>query len=71
MRLAQSILKRNFPSVDKPLRIYKAPPKISPSKGAFEKYKPWGLFLEFYVVISAKHPKHELISVISETPYTV
>ena len=31
----------------------------------------WGLFLEFYVVISAKHPKHELISVISETPYTV
>ena len=45
--LAQSILKRKFPSVDKPLRI-KAPPKVSPSKRAFEKYKPRGLFSEFY-----------------------
>ena len=36
-----------FPSVYKPLRI-KAPPKISPSKRAFEKYKPQGLFSEFY-----------------------
>ena len=26
----------------------KAPPKISPSKRAFEKYKPRGLFTEFY-----------------------
>ena len=26
----------------------KAPPKISPSKRAFEKYKPGGLFSEFY-----------------------
>ena len=26
----------------------KAPPKISPSKKAFEKYKPQGLFSEFY-----------------------
>ena len=25
-----------------------APPKISPSKRAFEKYKPRGLFSEFY-----------------------
>ena len=33
--------------VDKPLRI-QAPPKISPSKRAFEKYKPRGLFSEFY-----------------------
>ena len=40
-------MKRNFPSVYKPLRI-KAPPKISPSKRAVEKYKPWGLFSEFY-----------------------
>ena len=47
MRLTQSILKRKFPSVDKPLRI-NAPPKISPSKRASEKYKPWGLFSEFY-----------------------
>ena len=31
MRLTQSILKRKFPSVDKPLRI-NATPKISPSK---------------------------------------
>ena len=47
IRLAQSILKRKFPSVDKPLRI-QALPKISPSKRAFEKYNPRGLFLEFY-----------------------
>ena len=38
MRLAQSILKCKFPSVDKPLQI-----NISPSKN-----KPWGLFLGFY-----------------------
>ena len=37
IRLAQSILKRKFPSI-----------LISPSKRAFEKYKPRGLFLEFY-----------------------
>ena len=50
IRLAQSILKRKFPSVDKPLRI-KAPPKISPSKRAFEKYKSRDLFLEFYGIL--------------------
>ena len=44
IRLAQSILRRKFPSVDKPLRI-SAPPKISPSKTAFEKYKPRGLII--------------------------
>ena len=44
---AQSKLKRKFPSVHKPLRIL-APPKISVSKRAFEKYKPRGLFSEFY-----------------------
>ena len=47
IRLAQSILKRKSPSVDKPLRTL-APLKISPSKRAFEKYKPRGLFSEFY-----------------------
>ena len=46
-KLAQSILKRKFPSVNKPLRI-QAPPKISPSKRALEKYKPRGLFSEFH-----------------------
>ena len=45
--IVQSILRRKFPSVYKALRI-KALPKISPSKRAFEKYKPWGLFSEFY-----------------------
>ena len=42
-------MKRKFPSVDKPLQIH-APPKISPSKRAFEKYKPRVLFSdsEFY-----------------------
>ena len=47
IRLAQSILKPKFPSVHKPLQI-KARPKIGPSKRAFEKYKPRGLFSEFY-----------------------
>ena len=39
IRLAQSILKRKFPSVDKPLQK------------SFEKYKPRGLFSEFYGVL--------------------
>ena len=39
IRLAQSILKRNFPFVDKPL------------KRAFEKCKPRGLFSEFYGIL--------------------
>ena len=47
IRLAQSILKQKFPSIHKPLRI-QAPPKTSPSKRAFEKYKLRGLFSEFY-----------------------
>ena len=47
IRLAQSIFKRKFPSVDKPPQK-EAPPKISPSKRAFEKYKPQDLFSEFY-----------------------
>ena len=43
IRLAQSILKRKFPSeYNKPLQ------KKSPSKRAFEKYKPRGLLSEFY-----------------------
>ena len=50
MPLAQSILKRKFPFVDKPLRI-QAPSKISPSKRALEKYKPRGLFSEFYDIL--------------------
>ena len=37
IRLAKSILKRKSPSIDRP-----------PQKGAFEKYKPSGSFLEFY-----------------------
>ena len=44
---ASSILKRKLPSIDKPLRI-QAPPKVSHSKRAFEKYKPRGLFSDFY-----------------------
>ena len=55
--LAQSILRRKFPSKYKlvdfetqtSLRIL-APPKIGPSKRAFEKYKPRGLFSEFYSI---------------------
>ena len=43
-------MKRQFPSVDKPLRI-QAPQKISPSKRAFEKYKPRGVFSEFYGIL--------------------
>ena len=45
--LAQSTLKRKFPSVDKPHWIY-APPKISTSKRALGKCKPRGLFSKFY-----------------------
>ena len=42
IRLAQSMMRRKFPSVDKP------PTKINPWKRAFEKYKSLGLFSEFY-----------------------
>ena len=31
-----------------------APPNVSPSKRAFEKYQPRGLFLEFYGMIRAR-----------------
>ena len=31
-----------------------APPNISPSKRAFEKYKPWGLFSEFYGILTKR-----------------
>ena len=50
IRLAQLILKHKFRSVGKPLRI-QAPPKISPSKRAFEKYKPQAFFSEFYGIL--------------------
>ena len=50
-KLARSILKRKFPSVYKPRRIY-APPKIKPFKKAFEKYEPRGLFSEFYGILT-------------------
>ena len=40
-KLPQSILKPNFP-------LYMSPSKNKPLKSAFEKYKPRGLFLEFY-----------------------
>ena len=63
MRLTQSILKRKFPSVDKPLQI-KAPPEISPSKRAFEKYKPWGLFSEFYCNWNRKSASKQAIAVL-------
>ena len=52
--LAQSILKRTLPPVDKPLRIG-APPKMSPSQRVVEKYKPRGLFSEFYGILTASH----------------
>ena len=43
IRLAQLILKRKFPSVDKPL------------KKAFEKHKLQGLFSEFYGILIGNH----------------
>ena len=55
-RLTQSILKRKFPSVHKPLRI-SAPPKINPFKKGFEKYKPRGLFSEFNGICVATRDK--------------
>ena len=36
--------------MDKPLRL-RAPPKISPSKRAFEKYEPRDLLSEFYGIL--------------------
>ena len=63
MRLTQSVLKRKFPSVDKSLRI-KVTPKISPSKRAFEKYKPWGLFSDFYGNWKRKSASKQAIAVL-------
>ena len=58
VRLAQSILKRKFPSVDKSLRI-QAPPKISPSKRAFEKYKPVaGITVSFLGQVSPRQQRN-------------
>ena len=62
---------RKFPSVDKPLRIYiSSPPKkkyikikISLSKRAFEKYKPQGLFSEFYGI---RHVLDSFVSLICQ-----
>ena len=45
-KLTQSVLLRTFPIAYKSLNI--SPPKISPSKRVFEKYKPRGLLSEFY-----------------------
>ena len=44
IRLAQSILKHKFPSVDKPL------PKKRPSKRAFKKYKPRPAYFRNFTV---------------------
>ena len=63
MRLTQSVSKRKFPSVDKSLRI-KVPLKISPSKRALEKYKPWGLFSEFYGNWNRKSVSKQAIAVL-------
>ena len=39
--------------------------KISPSKRAFEKYKPWGLFSEFYtILINTKKKKKIIIDIL-------
>ena len=48
IRLAKSILKRKFRSVDKPLRIC-APPKISLEKGPFKNISPGAYFRNFTV----------------------
>ena len=50
-KLAQWILRHTFPSQYKCRRFWNvnfALPKISPSKMAFEKDKPWELFSKFY-----------------------
>ena len=44
IRLAQSILKRKFPSVDKPL------PKLAPQKGPLKTISPGAYFRNFTVV---------------------
>ena len=55
MRLTQSVLKRKFPSVDKPLRI-KAPPKINPQKGPLKNISPGAYFRNFTVY--GEEPRH-------------
>ena len=66
IRLAQSILKHKFPSVNKPIRI-QASQKISPSKRAFEKYKARGLFSEFYSVAKVACRKQKQQQQLNET----
>ena len=39
--------------------LMQAPPKISPSKTAFEKYKPRGLFSEFYGNLDSGEAENE------------
>ena len=55
IRLAQSILKRKFPSVDKPLK-----------KGPLKKYKPQGLFSEFYGTSEKRENKPRGLCIIAK-----
>ena len=67
MRLAQSILKRKFPSVETPPPT--PAPKISHSKRAFEKYKPRGLFSEFYgSFVSVRSSSRSSFNIFGDRP---
>ena len=57
LKLAQLILKLQFPSAHKPLRIL-APPKISPSKGHLKNISPGAYFRNFTVF-----PRENLTSI--------
>ena len=48
VRLAQSILKRKFPSIDEPLNIN--PSKLSPSKEPLKNISPGAYFWNFTVL---------------------
>ena len=51
IRLAQSILKRKFPSVDKPLRIIIRPSKKAPQKGSLKNISLEAYFRNFTVFL--------------------
>ena len=58
IRLAQSILKRKFPSVGKPLR--KPLQKQSPQKGPLKNISPTAYFQNFTVPTPSYTPTHHL-----------
>ena len=60
-KLAQSILKRKFPSVDKPLQ------KQAPQKGPLKNISPGAFFSEFYGMFADQGPSAKSVKINSCT----